>query len=466
MTSDCGGHNHSHSHHPPSRQKYDESSSVTNAKDGDSSEKERDPDVVRREEVLRRLTAASILCASFLVVEVIGGILAGSLAVLSDAAHLFADLASFAVAIAASYLASLPPSDKHTYGLKRSEALAALFSMVSLAIVSIGLAFEAFHRLWPFVRSFYSDAQTAESEPVDGKLMTLIASIGVCVNIALAFILGAENHVHLPGADHGHSHSHEHVDSHVAEERMEIGEGHGHNSDSNDGHDHSHGHQSEGHGHNSGSNHDHDHSHGHQGSHASETDPLCSPDKKELHVSEVVHIDEIPPPSLPHGNDHHNEEQNVNLRAAYLHVLGDLAQSVAVVIAGIVIWAKPSYAVVDPICTLLFAFLVFCSTISVIRSSISVLLEEVPPNVSWIKVHDAISSVAGVSNVHDLHIWSISHGEPALSVHVTAEHPENALVDIHRVCCQNGLNHSTIQVQPSSAPGCLTCGDGTSNQCK
>jgi Co/Zn/Cd efflux system component len=65
---------------------------------------------------------------------------------LSDAAHLFSDLASFAVAIGASYLASLPATAQHTYGLKRSESLAALFSMVSLAFVSAGLSYEAVRR--------------------------------------------------------------------------------------------------------------------------------------------------------------------------------------------------------------------------------------------------------------------------------------------------------------------------------
>ena len=89
--------------------------------------------------------------------------------------------------------------------------------------------------------------------------------------------------------------------------------------------------------------------------------------------------------------------RNINLQAAYLHVLGDLAQSVAVLIAGLVIWWKPTWQVVDPICTLLFCALVFYSTLGVLRSSISVLLEEVPPHVSWRDVHDDIQAVEGVT---------------------------------------------------------------------
>ena len=106
--------------------------------------------------------------------------------------------------------------------------------------------------------------------------MRLIASIGVCVNIALAFVPGTKNHVHLPGPDHGHGHSHEHVDLYVTEERMEVGEVRGENSVSNDGRNHSHGHQGKVQRHNYGSNHNHNHSHGHQGLHSSESDPLFS----------------------------------------------------------------------------------------------------------------------------------------------------------------------------------------------
>ena len=104
-----------------------------------------------RKKVLRQLKIATALCMVFLVVEVIGGLLSSSLAILSDAAHLFADLAAFAVAIVAHYLASLPSTSTHTYGLKRTESLAALFSMLSLVVVCAGLALEALRRLYEIV---------------------------------------------------------------------------------------------------------------------------------------------------------------------------------------------------------------------------------------------------------------------------------------------------------------------------
>jgi len=150
-------------------------------------------------------------------------------------------------------------------------------------------------------------------------------------------------------------------------------------------------------------------------------------------------------------------ESNVNLSAAYLHVLGDLAQSVAVLVGGLIVWWKPSWQMLDPIITLVFSVFVMASTVKVLRSSVAVLLEETPANISWKQVFTAISEIDGVSNVHELHIWSISHGEPALTVHCLSTNP-NAIAEINKVCRRFGIDHVTIQVQPEGFD-CLTCKD-------
>jgi len=154
------------------------------------------------------------------------------------------------------------------------------------------------------------------------------------------------------------------------------------------------------------------------------------------------------------------DKRNVNLRAAYLHVMADLAQSVAVFVGGIFIWLKPEWYVIDPILTLGFCILVLYNTWGVLRSSIAVLLEEIPPSVDWQIVFDAISDVPNVEDVHDLHIWCISHGQAALCVHCTSSDPK-AIQNINRVCVKYGIRHSTIQVQTEPGP-CPTC---TSPEC-
>merc|ERR1712238_542602 len=143
-------------------------------------------------------------------------------------------------------------------------------------------------------------------EDVDGKFMSIIAAIGVLVNIALAIVLGGA-HPELPGGGHDHA-----------------------------GHDHGDGHEHGGHDHKS---HDHGDAHEHASEqHAGEATPLTvasgtAPDKKKK-----------------------EEKRNVALQAAYLHVLGDLLQSFAVLVAGLIIWffPSPNVRVIDPIATLLF----------------------------------------------------------------------------------------------------------------
>ena len=150
--------------------------------------------------------------------------------------------------------------------------------------------------------------------------------------------------------------------------------------------------------------------------------------------------------------------RNVNLHAAYIHALADLAQSVTVLIAGVIIWQKPNWQITDPICTLIFSILVCYSTVDVIKSSLYVLLEKVPPGLQWDEIHSAICAVPGISNVHELHIWSISHGCSILSVHATAEDVEQGYSDIKTICYKRGISKLTLQIQPSTiSDECVTC---------
>ena len=179
--------------------------------------------------------------------------------------------------------------------------------------------------------------------------------------------------------------------------------------------------------------------------------------------------------SLDH--DYHHElcieakpVKNINLSAAYLHVLGDLAMSVAVLLSGIAIWVNPKLQAIDPLCTVFFCIYVFKSTLPAIKSSLSILMEEVPTHLNYESIFAAMSSVEGVCDVHDLHIWSISHGVPALSAHVLVYNEDESkdtrrvLKNIHQICVSKfGIFHNTIQIQildDEYSRDCITCKDG------
>jgi solute carrier family 30 (zinc transporter), member 2 len=403
------------------------------------------------QQVTRKLRRALFLIAFFLVIEVLGGYCAQSLAIWSDAAHLLADLAAIGVALVAAHLGSFPVSDTHTFGLKRVESLGALVSTLSLLVISVGLAGEAVRRLIAHL-TMPSSAITV----VDGRLMSLIALLGLLVNVALACVLG-EHHVHLPSDDdHHHSHDHDH---HGDEDHH-----HGHNHDHHEtttkschGHAHDHDHASP-EDHPTHSTNDVAIDNGH-----SESTPLLSANVQNLSTEKT----ETPKWRVPFA------PQNINLQAAYLHVLGDLAQSAAVLLAGGIIWLVPSWTLVDPLCTLLFCGLVFWSALGVLQSSVAVLLQQVPAHLNYQRVRDRIAQVEGVHNVHELHIWSISHRVPALTVHCTVHHNSNndpsqhdtVLEQIYQVVGREfGIRHATIQLQ-SREGDCITCVDRLCRPC-
>ena len=130
-------------------------------------------------------------------------------------------------------------------------------------------------------------------------------------------------------------------------------------------------------------------------------------------------------------------------------------------VAGIVVWARPNWQIVDPLCTLLFSALVLMTTIGTIRSCLKVLMEGAPDGVDVDQINADLIAIRGVSDVHDLHIWSLSVGKPALSVHMGADDTQEALRRAEHVCRSHGIGHSTIQVQPTGT-ACVTktCQEG------
>lgn len=128
------------------------------------------------------------------------------------------------------------------------------------------------------------------------------------------------------------------------------------------------------------------------------------------------------------GNDEHspeggpmNKRANINVRAAAIHVLGDLIQSIGVFIAAVVIKFKPEAKIVDPICAFLFAILVVCTTLPLLRDTCLILLEGFPQSVDYGHVFTVLKDISGVQHVHSLHVWSLTAGKHALSVHLAVD---------------------------------------------
>ncbi|UJA21135.1 cation transporter [Thermoleophilia bacterium SCSIO 60948] len=295
------GHSHGHSHsHAP------------------------DPRVVAGSSRRRRaLTLALALTAGFMLAEVVGGLLTGSLALLADAGHMLSDALSLGVALFAVRLATRPPTPERTFGLGRAEILAALFNGVTLVAVSVFIFVEAVDRL-------------SDPPEVIGGPMLVVALVGLVVNVAAFRILHA-------GAG----------------------------------------------------------------------------------------------------------EDDLNMSAAVRHVVADMLGSVGVLIAAAIILTT-GFEAADPIVSIVIGLLILGSALPVLRDSLRILLEGSPRGLSVSEVGRAMASTPGVEEVHDLHVWTITSGFPALSAHVVVGrdddcHAKRREVE-HLLHERFGIDHTTLQV--------------------
>mmetsp|Transcript_25493 Transcript_25493/g.25739 ORF Transcript_25493/g.25739 Transcript_25493/m.25739 type:complete len:481 (-) Transcript_25493:99-1541(-) len=447
-----------------------------------------------------RLLMAMAFSLTFMVVEIIGGVMADSLAVLSDAAHLLTDIFGFSLALAAAIYAKYGATKDFTFGLGRAEALGALGSILTLWVMTGWLVYHAFKRS---IKWFQGNG-----EEVDGKIMFFVACLGVLVNICLATIFHDEH----GGAFHSHDHSHSH--------------GHSHEHNHSHGHDHAHGNSKSGgdvemsgslshveegseilspeeeyeevirsvdkeitsplrqtngqrgykrvctdddhthdnvrhtrsheHSHEHSHGHSHEHSHTHSDDHSPHPTDVTALTNTGDHMSYGAVVDESID-DKHHGDDTKEHASSyvgdqvskvdVNIEAAYLHVLTDLIQSVGVAMAGLIIWFFPSWQIVDPMCTFLFSMMVLYSTVSLFQRVIAILFEGCPPDFDWHALQEALCALPNVVDVHDLHVWSITTGSIAMTCHIKALKPQEALVQALSIARKFHIHHSTIQVQ-------------------
>ena len=275
----------------------------------------------------RALRGAAALTIAFAVVEALGGWWTGSLALLSDAGHMLTDSAALALGALAAWMARLPPSARHSYGLGRAEVIAALLNAAAMLIIIGALSYEAISRL----------GQPAE---VNGAVAAGIALAGLAVNIAVMRWLA------------------------------------------------------------------------------------------------------------PHGHD-------LNMRAARLHVAGDMLGSVAALISGGVI-AFTGWMRADPIASLLICVLIAVSSVRLLRESLHALMEGVPRGLSIEGIGAEMAGIGGVLSVHDLHVWTLSGSRTALSAHVVVlsmAHWDRTRGELQaRLREKFGIDHVTLQPESGVQP--------------
>jgi cation diffusion facilitator family transporter len=156
------------------------------------------------------------------------------------------------------------------------------------------------------------------------------------------------------------------------------------------------------------------------------------------------------------------KDENINVEAAYLHILGDLLNSVGVVSASALIYAFPSLWYLDPICTIVFAIIIMWTTRPVFMQCVHILMECTPVGMDVEGLEDELNKVEGVEEIHDVHVWSMSRGKDAFTCHVKCKKDDHGRVmaQMDRILRSEsfGINHSVIQAEHSDDPSGINCG--------
>lgn len=280
----------------------------------------------------KSLVVALSLTIGYLGAELVGGLMAHSLSLVADAAHMVTDAAAIGLALLAMWAAVRPPSIKRTFGFYRTEVLAALLNALGLWLITAWIFFEAYQRFM-------------NPPDVQGILMLGVGVGGLVVNFTVAWVL------------------------------------------------------------------------------------------------------------------HRSARGSLNAEGAFLHVLGDLLGSIAVVGASALIIAFGWY-IADPVFSVIIGLLILISSGRLLWKVSHVLMEGTPSHLDLHQLCQRLEQEEGVTGVHDIHAWSITTGYDALSAHVTTNHSTGETADqmLHRLrgiaSREFGISHITIQLE-DSPEGCV-----------
>lgn len=273
----------------------------------------------------KTLWMALILTLFFTVVEVVGGLLSNSLALLSDSAHMLSDVIALSLSMTALYLATRKPNHKYTFGYLRFEIIASFLNGLALVVIAVFVFIEGIRRI-------------ITPEVVDMTTMLVIASIGLVVNAILTWILSRST----------------------------------------------------------------------------------------------------------------KEEENLNVKSALWHFIGDLLSSIGIIVAAILILLT-DYYLIDPIISMIIGAIIFGGGAKIIRESYLILMESVPEQFDLDEIRQEIKSLTGIKDVHELHLWSVSTDHHSLTAHVFVDesiHPFQVISKVNKLLKEKyNITHSTIQVE-------------------
>jgi cobalt-zinc-cadmium efflux system protein len=145
---------------------------------------------------------------------------------------------------------------------------------------------------------------------------------------------------------------------------------------------------------------------------------------------------------------HRASHSHINIKAAYLHLFADALGSIAAIIAGVVLWAT-QWNPIDPIVSIVFAALMVLSSWELVKEAITILMESTPAHLDPVKVKTDLETISQIREAHDLHIWSVSSGKLALSVHlISPNEPEEVLKEVNDLLeTRYGIIHTTVQIE-------------------
>lgn len=275
----------------------------------------------------RTLWASLYITLFFTIVEIVGGILSNSLALLSDSMHMMSDVLALGLSMLAIYFASKAPTAKYTFGYLRLEILAALLNGLALIIIALGITYEGIMRI-------------LHPQTVDVKLMLIISTIGLIVNIILTIILTRS----LKGED------------------------------------------------------------------------------------------------------------NINVQSALWHFIGDLLNSVGVIVAVIIIYFT-HWTLIDPILSIIISIIIFRGGYKICKNTWGILMERVPDGLDTDEIIQTMKNHPAVVDVHEFHLWSITTDHPSITAHVVVEPSTDdknyqVIDELSTILADKyNLKHSTLQIE-------------------